>query len=233
MDTLAQRIAARFAYHDVESSEDDQDLARDVTAFGFTMEREHYLPPEARSEKPLVPEGTDLEIYTWDGAGPRGEKRFYGAAFAGKGNKPLWHYAFRTQGNRIQEIRKTIEDRQQRLKRKQDELQAKRDFVHGIKVGDIFYASWGYDQTNVDFYQIIEVKGKVVILREIGKKVVDEDSHGSSERVVAEPDHFVGPPILKRPTGTTGAPSIKVTSSSWAHPWDGKSLHQTGPYAGH
>lgn len=30
----------------------------------------------------------------------------------------------------------------------------------GVKVGDIFYMSWGYDQTNVDFYQVTELVGK-------------------------------------------------------------------------
>lgn len=29
----------------------------------------------------------------------------------------------------------------------------------GVKVGDIFFASWGYDQTNVDFFQVVELVG--------------------------------------------------------------------------
>ena len=29
----------------------------------------------------------------------------------------------------------------------------------GVKVGDIFSASWGYDQTNNDFFQVIELVG--------------------------------------------------------------------------
>lgn len=30
---------------------------------------------------------------------------------------------------------------------------------YGIKVGDIFCSSWGYEQTNVDFYQVIALAG--------------------------------------------------------------------------
>ena len=26
---------------------------------------------------------------------------------------------------------------------------------YGVKVGDVFYDSWGYEQTNIDFYQVI------------------------------------------------------------------------------
>ena len=30
----------------------------------------------------------------------------------------------------------------------------------GVKVGDVFYMNWGYDQTNVDFYQVTELIGE-------------------------------------------------------------------------
>lgn len=37
----------------------------------------------------------------------------------------------------------------------------------GVHVGDIFYACWGYDQTNYDFYQVVALRGKhTAILRE-------------------------------------------------------------------
>lgn len=29
-----------------------------------------------------------------------------------------------------------------------------------MKEGDIYYISWGYDQTNVDFYRVIKLRGK-------------------------------------------------------------------------
>jgi len=52
-----------------------------------------------------------------------------------------------------------------------------------VKVGDIFYTSWGYDQTNVDYYGVIEVSksGKTVKLREVTAKVVQSDAY--NERV--------------------------------------------------
>lgn len=30
----------------------------------------------------------------------------------------------------------------------------------GVHIGDIYYSAWGYDQTNVDFYQVVALKGK-------------------------------------------------------------------------
>lgn len=33
---------------------------------------------------------------------------------------------------------------------------------YGIKVGDVFSASWGYEQTNVQFFQVIALKGSTM-----------------------------------------------------------------------
>ena len=40
--------------------------------------------------------------------------------------------------------------------------------VDGVRVGELFYASWGYDQTNIDFWQVVALKGKhTAVIREI------------------------------------------------------------------
>ncbi|MFA5448854.1 MAG: hypothetical protein WC292_00210 [Clostridia bacterium] len=41
---------------------------------------------------------------------------------------------------------------------------------HDIKVGDIFVYTWGYEQTNVDFYQVIKVTKKTVTILPIKTK---------------------------------------------------------------
>ncbi len=35
-----------------------------------------------------------------------------------------------------------------------------------VQVGDIMYGSWGYDQTNVEFYQVVARSGDMLTLRE-------------------------------------------------------------------
>ena len=48
---------------------------------------------------------------------------------------------------------------------------------YGVKVGDVFTASWGYDQTNVNFFQVIELVGtKSVKLIEVCPTMIDEDA---------------------------------------------------------
>lgn len=47
--------------------------------------------------------------------------------------------------------------------------------THGVKVGDMFYTSWGYEQTNVDFFQIVELVGKTSArVREVHPQMVEE-----------------------------------------------------------
>lgn len=44
-----------------------------------------------------------------------------------------------------------------------------------VKIGDIFVNSWGYDQTNIDYYQVIRKTAKMVVLLPI-KSRIEEDS---------------------------------------------------------
>lgn len=38
--------------------------------------------------------------------------------------------------------------------------------AEGVHLGDILYTSWGYDQTNITFYQVVKLKGKhTIVLR--------------------------------------------------------------------
>lgn len=47
-----------------------------------------------------------------------------------------------------------------------------------IQAGDIFYESWGYDQTNIDFAQVVRISltGKTVICRMMGKERATPES---------------------------------------------------------
>ncbi|MCR4654739.1 MAG: hypothetical protein K5770_00690 [Lachnospiraceae bacterium] len=41
---------------------------------------------------------------------------------------------------------------------------------YGVKIGDVFCDSWGYDQTNIDFYQVVDLRGATqVVLKPIKK----------------------------------------------------------------
>lgn len=47
---------------------------------------------------------------------------------------------------------------------------------HNVKVGDVFYTSWGYEQTNVNFFQVIELRGaSSAMVREVYLEIEEED----------------------------------------------------------
>lgn len=51
---------------------------------------------------------------------------------------------------------------------------------YGIKVGDIFNCSWGYDQTNEDFFQVVALVGKESVrIREVNLALASERATSS------------------------------------------------------
>jgi len=60
-----------------------------------------------------------------------------------------------------------------------------------ITVGSIFRMSWGYDQTNVNFFQAIAMTPAGVKVKEIGSRAVEGSGCGMSQSVVAVKDSFL------------------------------------------
>jgi len=84
--------------------------------------------------------------------------------------------------------------------------------IHGVKVGDIFYTSWGYEQTNIDFYEVVRVTEKTAHIRELKQSRTDtsfmqgvcEPIPGSysTERInKSRTDNWSGQPLLKNADG--------------------------------
>jgi hypothetical protein len=99
---------------------------------------------------------------------------------------------------------------------------------HDYKVGDILYSMWGYDQTNIDYYQVVGVTAKGISIREIGKKYVG--SSGTEDKVMPVPDSFEGE-VLKKVVNQFGR--VKIDTYASAGKWDGKPKEQTAAGYGH
>jgi hypothetical protein len=182
------------------------------------LDRGFYVPKGVDVET-INPDGTDLDIraYTQNGV-------LYGVAFAGKANRPLWNYRFRDRAQLDRKIADLIQSRKGHMELMQKRQEERQKFSHSLKVGDILYSSWGYDQTQCDFYEVVSVGDKSVRIREIGKKKVGNDS------VVAIPERFTGTEMLKI-VGLNN--TIRLTSYSSAYPWDGKPKYETPFGMGH
>ena len=80
-----------------------------------------------------------------------------------------------------------VNAKQQRL---DANAKARQEFVNPYKVGDILYGSWGYDQTNVDFFQILEVGNRSLKIRKIASRSLETTSW-CSEYVEPVKDSFI------------------------------------------
>jgi len=194
----------------------------------FFMPRESYLPKEARGKDPIVPEGTDLAIWPYESEVAEG-KKFYAIGFVAKQSKPLFHFNFRNEASRDQYIQKAIADRKVTLAFKQQRQQERREFKHEFNVGDILYSSFGYDETNIDFFEVTNILGpQMVELRGLSQKVVK--SEGGTDYVVAVPGKYISSPMRKR---VSPGHHVRIDNVRSASRWDGKPIYQTAPGWGH
>lgn len=66
---------------------------------------------------------------------------------------------------------------------------------NGFKVGDILYASWGYDQTNINFFQVLRTTEKQITLTEIDSSEIYEDSMCGIKKAIK--NAFLGKVVYK------------------------------------
>jgi len=93
---------------------------------------------------------------------------------------------------------------------------------HDIQIGNIFTHSWGYDQTNIDFYQVVKATPKTVIVRKIGEETVPGSDAGfMCDRVLPKPFTFTGELLRKRPYLWRDEWHLSMGYGS-ASPWDGE-----------
>lgn len=94
---------------------------------------------------------------------------------------------------------------------------------------DIFTASWGYEQTNVSFFQVIKRTASMVTVREIAA-AKDESGccQGTATPVI---DKFIGAPIRRKLQNYyQDREAIKINSFMTAHTWDGEPEYFTSYY---
>ncbi|EKZ0145401.1 hypothetical protein ACJX4K_000977 [Enterococcus faecalis] len=64
------------------------------------------------------------------------------------------------------------------------------------QVGDIFYSSWGYEQTNVTFWQIVKLTEKTAWFRPVKKQTVKTYTSMSGETIPV-PNEFIEYPLAR------------------------------------
>ncbi len=153
------------------------------------MKREDIIP--ANYTEKIVNEELKLEIYNYEHNG-----KFVTMGFKGRQAKPSFHFNFKKEDSRDMYIDRTVAELKDTFDRQKAYTDEKKKAVKNVKVGDVFVNSWGYDQSNYDFYQIVAMKGQKATFREIHTKVIEELTD-TSAKVSADIDNFKGEEFIK------------------------------------
>lgn len=150
----------------------------------------------------------NCEVY-WDPV------KLVAIAYGGRRTKPNWHYRFRTEAALKAKVHEWLD-----AKRKSAEetaaRRAERNAPHDVKPGDIFVSHWGYEQTNVDYFEVISLRGaRQIVVRMIARKAVETLS--MQGECVPAPGKFIDEPVIKTVYMYSGKPSFKAYSFANAH----------------
>lgn len=140
--------------------------------------------------------------------------------FSGKRNRPDMHFSYKSEEARLLSIAKWADGLQRAVDFKAERQAEKRAFVHSLKVGDILRCSWGYDQTNIDFFEVVKVCGKAVVIREIASTGEYNGAQMTGE-CVPVPGKFIGEE--KRKLVKQGN-SVKIYSFAHANLFEPKAI---------
>jgi len=150
----------------------------------------------------------------------------------------VWFFRFKTMDQAIKRIKQTIESRKAELEsiaeRKKESNQP-----HNLKVGQTLVCSWGYDQTNIDFYQITKLIGNHFCeIQSINCDSIDYDKYTDKKKIASiKPVIDNGQPRLKRRirwSKICNSASVSINSYSNAYTVDeNRTYSQTAYGYGH
>lgn len=190
------------------------------------MTRDFYRPSAAvNASMHVIDDVPGSEVYRYKNA----DGAPVAIVFGGKRAKPDFYFRFQSVERREAKIAEWVENQKAR-DASAKARRAEKNVGHSLKVGDVLNSSWGYDQTNVDFYQVVEVPSKCfVIVREISGTTVSDN--GPSTRVKPVKDAFKSDPKRYK-SGVSNTISVASYASAHQTDWD-ESHHETGYGYGH
>lgn len=153
------------------------------------------------------------------------EGNLVGAMLSTRGHKLSWHYRFKTAEERntyIEKYKETIlKNLEAEKERNEKYLKVKEEY----QAGKVLVCSWGYEQTQVDFYLIQERKGETLTLVPLASERTVEDlgDRGTclpTEKVIGEP--------FKKRLGKFGG--VNLESYKYASLHDGKPKYWSSYY---
>ena len=176
--------------------------------------RRDHIPAGARK---VAHKHSDAVAYIYE-AERRGKPVPLAVAFSGKRGKPDWHFRFSSPDRRRERVEEHFAARATHMERKREQTGKAR----ALAVGDVLKASWGYDQTNVDYYQVTALVGATMVeIRQIACEA--EETAWAQGKSVPVPGKYVGEAMRRKVCSYDGA-SVRIASYAYAYKMEPKAM---------
>jgi hypothetical protein len=162
------------------------------------------------------PEGLGI-AYLADHVNGGGKAQFSLMGYRGKSSKPAMYLLYGTSERRAEAVQQFFSGLTETAAMKAG-FKAEREKPHNFSVGDIIHHSWGWEQTQCDYYQILAVTEHGATIQAIQSKSVPGSGGFMSERQTPTKDAFCGEPLKARINGHGEVTTLKHGS---ARKWDG------------
>lgn len=106
---------------------------------------------------------------------------------------------------------------------------SKTTFDHELQIGSILVCSWGFEQTNVDFYQVTDATAQSVTLIQI-KSALREGTAPMTGKSKPVPNSFISTAFRRRVKPCHRGYCVKINNYSWAYPTTPDAEHYTSWY---
>lgn len=181
------------------------------------------LTPQERIATRFIPNGYTEYKRHGDSVVYASPDHLHAIAYRGKKARSEWYYQFLSENSFLSAVSRFFESIEAHEQRKITRKKEQSEFTTTLKTGDIIVESWGYEQTNVNFYQVIAVNGKQTItIREICATY--EETGFMQGTCIPRKDVFTNDSLLmkKRVYKFGTSERVNIRSYSSAQKWDGK-----------
>ena len=163
--------------------------------------------PDGATRISHKPSATDVYLYT---AGNRPCAK----AYVGKADKYVFNMSFANETTRERHVRSFIGAQIARLAAKA-ETAARRTAPNLLCKGDILSASYGWEQTNIDFFEVLDVSGQYATICKIA--AVSEETSSMIGKCRPLPGQPTGEPMRKL---VQWGDSVRIASYATARKWN-------------
>ena len=154
-------------------------------------------------------------VYTWEQEG-----KPIAIMFVGRAKKPTKFLRYQTPESRATAVQTFFSEQVERAGRKSAAE------PRTLKVGDVLRQSYGYEQTNIDYFMVTELVGRQSVkLVEIGK--MNPDGGGMSGRCAPDPNKVIGEPFVSRAKGDRARCEYKMGTKVQSTVVAGATIYET------